>query len=69
MGHVLTTAGQIVTDASLALENQKIRRAELELENKRLEELVKANTLTPTVPGVSGAAGRAHWKGCGAVSV
>lgn len=54
MGHELTTAGQIVTDASLALENQKIRRAELELENKRLEELVKANTLTPTVPGVYG---------------
>jgi len=55
MGHELSTAGQIVTDASLALENQKIRRAELELENKRLEELVKANTLRPTTPGVYGA--------------
>jgi len=54
MGHELSTAGQIVTDASLALENQKIRRAELELENKRLEELVKANTLRPTTPGVYG---------------
>lgn len=54
MGHELSTAGQVVTDASLALENQKIRRAELELENKRLEELVKANTLRPTTPGVYG---------------
>lgn len=55
MGHELSTAGQVITDASLALENQKIRRSELELENKRLEELVKANTLRPTVPGVYGA--------------
>ncbi|MBU3036597.1 hypothetical protein [Tritonibacter mobilis] len=54
MGHELSTAGQVVTDASLALENQKIRRAELELENKRLEELVKRNTLRPSTPGVYG---------------
>ncbi len=34
----------------------KIQRAELDLENRRLEELVKRTTLTPPVPGIYGGA-------------
>lgn len=51
-GNNLAGTAAIMGDAFIANEQNKIAQSQLELENQRLEELVKATTLTPTVGGV-----------------
>lgn len=54
-GNEYAQAGAMISDAFAQEEALKIQRSELELQNKRLEEIVKQTTLTPDVPGIYGA--------------
>lgn len=53
-GNEYAQAGALISDAFAQEEALKIQRSELELQNKRLEEIVKQTTLTPDVPGIYG---------------
>lgn len=53
-GNEYAQAGAMISDAFAQEEALKIQRSELELQNKRLEEIVKQTTLTPDIPGIYG---------------
>lgn len=54
-GNALGHLGQGITDAINGREQLKIQKAELEIERRRVDQLAKAMTLGPKIPGIYGA--------------
>lgn len=54
-GNALGQLGQGITDAINGQEQLKIQKAELEIERQRVDQLAKAMTLGPKIPGIYGA--------------
>lgn len=53
-GSSIADAGAILANANHQEKQLELQKSELELENRRLDELVKANTLRARVPGIYG---------------
>lgn len=60
MGTAIANAGAAFSNAYAENEQVKIQKAELEMQNRRLEHLIQQTTLTPNVPGIYGASERAE---------